>query len=138
MFNPRIGAEIRIVSDASDSGMDAALEQLSLTGIWKPLAFFSKRFSASQRKYSAYDRELMAIYEAVKYFSFLVEGRDFKILTDHKPLIYAFMQKSDKASPRQKRQLSHIAQYTTQIEYIKGADNTVADSLSRVESINCP
>ena len=48
------------------------------------------------------------------------------------------MQKSDKASQRQGHQLSLIAQYTTQIEYIKGADNTVADSLSRVESIRLP
>ena len=111
LVHPRVGAEIRIVSDASDSGMGAALEQLSLTGIWEPLAFFSKKFSPSQRKYSAYDRELTAIYEAVKYFSFLVEGRDFKILTDYKPFIYAFMQKSDKASPRQTRQLSLIEQY---------------------------
>ena len=44
----RVGAEIRIVSDASDSGMDAALEQLSLTGIWEPLAFFLKKFSPLQ------------------------------------------------------------------------------------------
>ena len=33
LVHPRVGAEIRIVSDASDSGMGAALEQLSLTGM---------------------------------------------------------------------------------------------------------
>ena len=89
-------------------------------------------------EYSAYDRELTAIYEAVKYFSLLVEGRDFKTSTDHKPLIYALMQKVDKASLGQTRQLSLIAQYTTQIKYIQGADNTVANSLSRVVSIKLP
>ena len=135
----RVGAEIRIVSDASDSGMDAALEQLSLTGIWEPLAFFLKKFSPLQWKYSVYNRELTAIYEAVKYFLFLVKGRDFKILTDHKPLIlYAFLQNYDNAPPHQTRQLSLIAQYTTQIEYIRGADNTIADFLSRVEFIKLP
>ena len=66
LVHPRIGAEIRIVSDASDSGMGAVLEQLSLTGIWEHLAFISKKFSSSQRKYSAYDHELTTIYEAVK------------------------------------------------------------------------
>ena len=40
------------------------------------------------------------------------------------------MQKSDKASSRETRQLSLIAQYTTQIEYMKGAESTVADSLA--------
>ena len=48
------------------------------------------------------------------------------------------MQKSDKASPRQTHQLSLIAQYTIQIEYIKSADNTVADALSRAKTIRLP
>ena len=46
LVHPRVSVEICIVSDASDSGMDAALKQLSLTGIWEPLAFFSRKFSS--------------------------------------------------------------------------------------------
>jgi hypothetical protein len=30
-----------------------------------PLAFFSKKLNPAQQKYSEYDRELLAIYEAV-------------------------------------------------------------------------
>lgn len=48
------------------------------------------------------------------------------------------MQRSDKASPRQSRQLSFIAQYSTSIEYMPGGDNAVADSLSRMRSIRLP
>ena len=102
------------------------------------MAFFSRKFSSAQVNYSAYDRELTAIYEAVKYFRPLVEGRDFGIVTDHKPLIYAFLQKSDKASARQVRQLSFIVQFSTRIEHIAGADNLVADDLSRVDSLRLP
>lgn len=94
--------------------------------------------SPAQQRYSTYDRELTAVCEAVKYFSYIVDGRDFVILTDHKPLIYAFLQNNDKAPPRRARQLDYISQFTTRIEHIKGDDNIVADALSRVESIRFP
>jgi hypothetical protein len=48
------------------------------------------------RKYSAYDRELLAIYEAVRHFRHMLEARHFTILTEHKPLISTFQQKRDK------------------------------------------
>lgn len=58
--------------------------------------------------------------------------------TDHKALVYAFNQKSSKASPRQLRQLDFIGQFTTRIIHIAGTDNTVADALSRIEAIDMP
>ena len=91
--------------------------------------------SSAQRKYSAYDRELLAIYTAVKRFRHALEGRHFIIYTDHKPLTYAFKQNPDKCSPRQFRHLDYIGQFTTDIRYIKGPDNNVADALSRIEAI---
>jgi transposase InsO family protein len=137
LIHPSDTAETRIVTDASDTSMGAVLEQ-KLANFWKPLAFFSRKFTSAQRKYSAYDRELTAVYETIKFFRHFLEGRSFKILTDHKPLIYAFQQRSDKASPRQTRQLSFIAQFTTKVEYLPGVDNAVADSLSRIEALQLP
>ncbi|XP_011688834.1 PREDICTED: uncharacterized protein LOC105450599 [Wasmannia auropunctata] len=66
------------------------------------------------------------------------KGRQVTILTDHKPLTYAFQQKASKALPRQLRQLDFIGQLTTDITYISGSDNTVADTLSRVSTIDTP
>jgi len=37
---------------------------------------------------------LLAIYSALKFFRHLVEGREVTIMTDHKPLQYAFQQPS--------------------------------------------
>ena len=71
-------------------------------------------------------------------FRHAVEGRDFIIFTDHKPLVYAFNQNLDKCSPRQFRHLDYIGQFTTDIRFIKGLDNSVADALSRVEAIEKP
>ncbi|MGR0295470.1 ribonuclease H family protein [Klebsiella pneumoniae] len=47
--------------------MGAALQQ-SEQGILRPIGFFSRAFNSAQTKYSTYDRELLAIYEAVRYF----------------------------------------------------------------------
>lgn len=83
--------------------MGATLEQFN-NNRWKPLGFYSKKFSSAQQRYSTYDRELQAIFSGLKFFQHLVEGRKVLIKTDHKPLIYVFKQKSEKASPRQLRQ----------------------------------
>lgn len=64
--------------------MRAALEQ-EFNESWEPLAFFSQKFSTLQMKYSFYDKELTAIYEANQYFRQLIEGRDFEIATDQNP-----------------------------------------------------
>jgi hypothetical protein len=58
----------------------------SVKNAWQPLAFFSKRLNPAQQNYSAYHRELLAIYEAVKHFRHMLEARHFTIFTDHKPI----------------------------------------------------
>jgi len=78
------------------------------------------------------------MYKALKHLKDLVQGRHLTIKTDHKPLTFALKQKSDKASPRQARQLDFISQFATEIVHINGMDNTVVDALSRIESINLP
>ncbi|UYV71992.1 hypothetical protein LAZ67_9001493, partial [Cordylochernes scorpioides] len=125
---------ISLCTDASDRAVGSVLQQLDNNN-WKPIAFFSKKLNPAQCNYSTYDRELLAIYLSIKFFKQLLEAREFTILTDHKPLIYAFKQKNEKASPRQLRHLQYISQFTTDIKYIKGTDNIVADALSRVDAI---
>ena len=81
-----VGLKTGLVTDASDFGMRASLEQF-MDDSWKPLAFFSTKFSSSQLNYSAYDRELTANYEAIRHFKYFLGGQIFKVVTDHKPLI---------------------------------------------------
>ena len=47
--------------DASEVAIGAQLEQLH-QGIWVPIAFFSQILTTVERKYSAFDRELLAAY----------------------------------------------------------------------------
>lgn len=128
-------AQLFLSTDASDTAVGAVLQQL-VDGQMQPLGFFSRKLSNAQIKYSTYDRELLAIYEAVQHFRHTIEGRQFKILTDHKPLVYAFEQNGEKMSPRRARQLDFISQFSTDIEHTPGEENMVADFLSRINKVS--
>ena len=134
LAHPEPDATLALVCDASDFTVGTALHQ-QINGGWEPLGFFSKKLSSTEKKYRAYDRELLAIYLAVKYFRHMVEARTFTIFTDHKPITFAFRQKPDKCTPRQFRHLDFIGQFTTDIRHISGKDNVVADAVSRVEEL---
>lgn len=134
---PAPNSTFMLITDASTTAIGAVLEQLE-HDIWKPVGFFSRKLSDTETRYSTYDRELLAIFAAVQHFHHLLEGRQFTIKTDHKPLTYAFQQRLSKASERQLRQLDYISQFTTDITYVKGEDNTVADALSRINTIDMP
>ncbi|GFT99397.1 transposon Tf2-11 polyprotein [Trichonephila clavipes] len=125
-------APLSIWVDASDFAVHGALAQFH-DNVWQPLAFLSIKLSASQKNWSTYDQELLAIYTMVKRFRHMLEGREFVIYTDQKPLIYAFQQKADKCSPRQLRHLDFISQFSTNIQHVPGTQNLVADELSRIE-----
>ncbi|KMQ89105.1 pol polyprotein [Lasius niger] len=132
--HPKPETEITLTTDASDRAMGAVIQQRSGEE-WQPLAFFSKKLNPAQQKYSPYDRELLAIYAAIKHYRHMLEGRNFTVFTDHKPITYAFQQDPLHSSPRQARHLQYIGQFTTDIRHISGKDNMVADALSRIEKI---
>ncbi len=129
LVHPKADAPLGIASDASDKAIGASLEQL-VDGQWEPLGFFSATLHAAETRYSTFDRELLAIYLAVKHFRHMVEGRQVAVYTDHKPLTHAMTSATD-YSPRQTRHLARIAEFTTDIRHISGKDNAAADALSR-------
>jgi len=126
-------SKITLTTDASDTSIGAVIHQEEKREL-QPLAFMSKKLSTAQTKYSPYDSELLAIYTAIKHFRHFLEGRNFIIYTDHKPLIYAFQQDALCSSPRQVRHLD-FEQFSTDIRHVAGKDNIVADALSCVEAI---
>lgn len=137
LAHPDSSLKLGLVTDASDSAIGGVLQQCR-DGHWEPLAFFSRKLSPSQIKYSPYDRELLAVYESIRYFRHMLEATHFTIYTDHKPLCFAFHERKHNCSPRQYRHLDFISQFTTDIRHIAGKDNVVADTLSRVDEISMP
>ena len=122
----------QLVTDSSQFCVGAALHQI-VDSKPIPIGFFSKKLSDSQKRYSTFDRELLAAYLAVLHFKPFIEGRNVTLFTDHKPITSAFKSQSTAKSDKQQRQLSVLTEYITDIQFIKGDQNVVADCLSRPE-----
>ncbi|XP_035764445.1 uncharacterized protein LOC118454313 [Neolamprologus brichardi] len=114
LAHPSPSAPIALTTDASDIAVGAVLEQ-RISGVWQPLAFFSRTLCDSERNYSVFDRELLALHLATRHFRFFLEGRHFTAYVDHKPLTFAMSKVSDPWSARQQRQLAAISEFTTDI-----------------------
>ena len=129
LVHPDPMAQINITCDASDVAVGGVLQQY-LNGMWQPLSFFSKRLNPAETRYSALDRELLAVYATNKRFRHNL-GRNFFVNTDHKPLKFVMSSVTERASLRQTRHIAFIAEFTTDIRYVKGETNFVTDALSQ-------
>ena len=88
LVHPSPSAEVSLVTDASATHVGAVLQQQQSRN-WRPLSFFSAKLSATQQRYSAFDRELLGVFLALRHYRFELEGRRFHVLTDHLPLVSA-------------------------------------------------
>ena len=85
LAHPKSDSPLAVTVDAYGIAVGAVLEQC-IEGQWRPLAFFSRQLCTAKKKYSAFDRELLALYLTVRHFRYYLEGRCFTDFTDHKPL----------------------------------------------------
>ena len=130
LHHPRPGAELSLTTDASNTAIGGVLEQMGQNG-WEPLAFWSAKLEPNQQQWPPYDRELLAAFRGCRHFRSWIEGRPFTLFTDHQSLVPSIHKKTDPQTLRQTYQLSCVAEYTTDIRYIEGKANVVADALSR-------
>jgi hypothetical protein len=113
-------------TDASDYGIGAYLFQM-VDGDERPVALFSKSLVKEQLRWSVPEKECFAIVAALEKFRHLIQHVRFILRTDHKNLTYINLG----GSPKVYRWKLAIQEYDFDIEYIKGADNIVADGMSR-------
>ena len=59
-------------------------------GKWKPIAFLSRMMQPAERNYKIYDKELLAIIEALtKWRQYLLDAMEpFEVWTNHENLKY--------------------------------------------------
>ena len=132
LVHPSPNAPYCLMVDASNIAVGSVLQQ-NINGIWHPVSFFSKHLQPAEVKYSTFSRELLAIYFSIRHFRHYLEGRNFYILTDQKPLTHALASSPDRYSPCETPQLDYISQFTSDICLIQGQYNAVADALSCVD-----
>ena len=69
LFHPKPDTLTSVMTDASNKAVGAVLQQ-KLGADWHPISYFSRKLNVAETKYSAFDRELLAVYLAIKHPSF--------------------------------------------------------------------
>lgn len=127
--SPDFSRSFILRTDASAHGAGAVLEQEFEDGK-HPICFLSKKFSPAERNYAVVEKECLAIVWAVQSLRVYLEGKPFEIETDHAPL--QWLQRSKLSNQRLLRWSLLLQEFVFSIRYIRGTQNSVADSLSRM------
>ncbi|UYV76084.1 K02A2.6-like, partial [Cordylochernes scorpioides] len=120
-------------TDASGIAVGACLQQ-EVQGVVKPVAYYSKRLSGPETRYSTIEKEAYAVVLALQHFKHLIAGSSIEVLTDHKPITYN--KGSDYKNARLSRWAEIIQEFRVTFAYVPGKDNRVADFLSRFPCSN--
>jgi hypothetical protein len=116
-------------TDASDFGVGATLEQANEGGNVSVIAYHSRRLSEPERNYSTYDRELLAVVDALRTWRHYLLGRQFRLITDHQTL--QFWHSKGVLRRREARWLELLSEFDFTIVARPGVNNGAADALSR-------
>lgn len=92
------------------------------------IAFYSRKLTDPQTRYSIIELELLSIVETLKEFHTILYGHSIVVYTDHKNLTF-----DNFNTDRVKRWRLIVESYGPEIRYtIKGEHNVFADALSRL------
>eukprot|EP00804_Cyclotella_cryptica_P011488 CCRYP_017057-RA/>CCRYP_017057-RA protein AED:0.40 eAED:0.43 QI:0/0/0/0.66/0.5/0.33/3/0/329 len=122
---PDYSKGFEIYTDGSKRQLGAVITQNN-----RPIAFFSRKLSVCQQKYSVTEIELLAIVETLKEFKGMLWGQPIVVYTDHKNLMQDAL---GLTCDRVYRWRLLLEEYGPEIVYIKGIHNTVADAISRLD-----
>lgn len=125
---PNVQKEFFLRTDASDSGIGAVLMQ-EHEGVLHPISYASRQLLPRETRYSAIERECLALVWAIEKFHLFLYGTTFTIQTDHQPLLY--LSRAKHINSRVLRWSLALQEYSFKVEHIKGSENVGADYLSR-------
>ena len=128
---PDFSKVFRLQTDASNYGIGAVLLQQDDNDDWQPIAYISRALTKSEQNYSTTEKEFLAIVWAFQKFHPYLHGTSVQVETDHQPLV-SLIHKTHPPG-RLLRWALALQEYSFTMIYRKGASNTVADALSRME-----
>lgn len=97
----------------------------------KPIEYFSKSLSDTQKNYATTHKELLAIILGLERFRHYIYGKKFVLYTDHEALTYLFNQ--NKVGSRLTRWKLELSEHDFDVIHRKGSQNIVSDCLSRFD-----
>jgi transposase InsO family protein len=118
---------VHLYTDASDIGFGIYICQRFADGTEHPIAFMSRCFTETQKRWSVPEREGYGLHEGVMKFDYLLRDVNFVMHTDHANLVYI----RDSGSPKVIRWKLQLQEFLFTVEHVKGVDNIVADVMSR-------
>ena len=122
-----------VTSDASDRGAGAVLSQVHPDGSEHPVAFWSRSFTDTERRYSVSEREALSAVQAVERWKVYLWGRKFTLRTDHSALTTLLSPRfSGRAGARVARWQARLLPYSYEVVYTPGSRIPAADALSRL------
>lgn len=126
-------APTQVIADASPVGLGAVLVQKQ-DGNNVPVCYVSRSLTDCERRYSQTEREALGLVWACERLHPYLYGRQFDLVTDHKPLEVIYGPRS-KPCARIERWVLRLQPYDFKIVHIAGKNN-IADPLSRLLSTN--
>ena len=118
--------------DASDAGVGGYLAQMEPEGTERAIRFFHKAFSGSMVNWSTFSKEAYAVIYALEQCASYLAGRHFKVVTDHKPLIWVYRAARKLQGPSRVYSWAVLLNsFNFEIEHIPSMRNVVTDALSR-------
>ena len=98
------------------------------------IAYISGLFCGSQLNWAALTKEAYAIYLSVKKMAFYITDADITLRSDHLPLKWFLLKNT--LNDKVNNWAVELEMYRIKFEHIKGKSNVLADTLSRLISID--
>ncbi|CAF2068091.1 unnamed protein product [Rotaria magnacalcarata] len=117
-----------IACDASTTGTGGVLLQQQ-NGVEHIIAFTSSTFTATQRRYSVTELEILAVKASIRAFHSFIQNRHFILKSDHAPLLHLVSLRP--FNSRIARTLEFLSNYNFEVQWVPGVHNTIPDMLSR-------
>jgi hypothetical protein len=98
----------------------------------RPVAFSSRAMTKTEQRYAQIEKEMLAIVHACTKFDQYIYGRQgVRVESDHKPLESIFKKNINSSPKRLQRMLMYLQKYDLKVEYKRGKEMYIADTLSR-------